>query len=249
MTTGLDLVTAVLQKASVYAPGEVIPDDDAQKVLLDINNMLDMWSNENNAVYATTTQNFQLVAGQSQYTIGSGGNINAPRPLRIYDDPGSVGVLDGSGFNYPVRVVGQFEWNQIAAKNLTFVQSTIALVIWYDPQYPLGVINVYPAPGAGFTMYFVYPYILSDLTLSTTLSLPQGYIKAITDCATDYTWPNFYNLRTDPVPPDIIRHGKESLAWVKRTNRKQLVSGVDPILYRGGKSTYNIYIDAYANQS
>lgn len=249
MSTGLDLVTAVLQKASVYAPGEVIPDDDAQRCLTVINDMLDMWSNENNAVYCTTTQNFQLVAGQSQYTIGPGGNVNAPRPLKIYDDPGSVGVIDGSGYNYPVRVVQQPEWNLIAAKNIDFVQSTIALVIWYDPQFPLGVINIYPAPGAGYEMYIVYPFILADLTLASTLSLPQGYQKAIVDNATDYCWPYFYNLRVDPVPPDIQRQAKESLAWVKRMNRKQIVSGVDPILYQANKSTYNIYTDSYSNSA
>lgn len=238
-----------MQKASVYAPGEAIPDDDAQRTLTVINDMLDMWSNESNAVYATTTQSFSLVAGQSQYTIGAGGQINAPRPLKIIDDPGSVGVIDGSGFNYPVRVVQQPEWNQIAAKNITFVQSTIALVIWYDPQYPLGVINIYPAPGAGYTMYFVYPFILTDLSLTSTLSLPQGYVKAITDNAADYVWPYFYNLRTDPVPPDIQRHARESLAWIKRMNRKQMVSGVDRTLYQAGYSSFNIYTGTYSNQA
>jgi hypothetical protein len=250
MPSGLDIITDSLEKIGVYAPGETIPDADAARGLIILNDLLDMWSNDSTAVYCNTTQNFTMIAGQTSYTIGTTGSpdINAPRPLAILDDPGTVGVIDGSGFNYPVRVIQQEEWNQIAAKNIEFVQSTIPLVIFYDPQYPLGVINIYPAPAAGYQMYFIYRYILTDLTLTGQVSLPQGYMRAIKDNLAELMWPYWYTLRTDPLPPNIIRDAKRSLDAIKRQNRKQIIAGIDSILNRGNSSTYNIFTDTYSNQ-
>src|SRR5215469_8176894 len=246
MTIGLDLVTGTLQKIGVYSPGEQVPDDDAAATLTIINDMLDMWSNESLAVYANVTQSFPMIAGQTTYTIGPGGQINAARPLTILDDPGTAWTVDGGGFKYPARVVQQAEWNQIAAGNISFVQSTIALLIFYDPQFPLGIINMYPAPASGFTFFFNYRMILSDLTLAGNLSLPPGYVKAIKDNAAVQAWPYFKADNSTP-PANVMRDALQSLAVIKRMNSKQILANSSGGFGRGGRSSYNIYTDNYAN--
>src|SRR5579863_8507426 len=96
----------------VYGTSDTLSSGDAQLGLTTLTDMLDSWSNESLTTFATLEQSFVLVPGQQSYTIGTGGQINLTRPIRILEGPGSAYVQDSNGNNYPMEVVPRDKWNQ-----------------------------------------------------------------------------------------------------------------------------------------
>ena len=238
MTTALDLITGALIDLGVYAPGETVTDADAEYCLGKLNDLLDSWSNESLACYANLEQSVVLQVGVSQYTIGSGGMIAAPRPLRIQTGPGAAYITDFNNNVFGVDVIPQDQWNMLGNRTVT---SNIPDTIFYDPQYPLGIINVYPTPSIGYTLYFDSYLQLSEFSsLSTTVSFPPGYVRAIKSNLAIEVKPGFKDAQIDPI---IVEVASRSIAAIKRSNIKENVAVFDPELIAKGNGSYNIYTD------
>lgn len=77
MTMPIDIVSRALKDIGALASGETPSPDDAQDAFDMLNDMLDQWSNESMMVFYKTEIIFPLTAGQTQYTIGPGGQIGA----------------------------------------------------------------------------------------------------------------------------------------------------------------------------
>lgn len=77
MTQPLDLVTQALVNIGAVAPGEQLQPGDATGAFNMLNWMLDQWSNEGMLIPYKTEIVFPLVAGQTNYTIGPGGQIGS----------------------------------------------------------------------------------------------------------------------------------------------------------------------------
>ncbi|MDA8249414.1 MAG: hypothetical protein M0Z28_09555 [Rhodospirillales bacterium] len=238
MTTALDLITDALNRIGVYAAGETISDADAEQALTTLNDMLDGWSNQSLACYAVQEQSFPMVAGVSAYTIGPGGTFNGTRPLKILDAPGRCYFQDENLINYALNVVDQTQWNLIAPRN---IESTFPDTLFYDPQYPLGIINIYPVPLASYTLFFDAYLQLADLgSLTATMSLPPGYARAIKANLAVELWTYFKDGQPTPIH---MRAAMSSLADVKRTNTRSQTARVAPGLGAGAHSWTNIYTD------
>lgn len=252
MTTALDCITDSLEKIGSYAPGETLTDADAQRALTVINDMLDSWSNENLTCFAFVQQSFPVVAGQNQYLIGpytgSGPmpDINATRPTRIVHGPGAAFLLDQNYNRYPVDVVPQDYWNQIW--NLQQVTSNLPNVLFYDPQWPYGEINLYPMPNySGYVMNFNYWNPFTEFTdLYTNVALPPGYVKAIKDCAAIELGPYFKPDNWNP-SSILLQIAAKSKGNVKRANlqNRQNVAQYDREVTSPTGRPYNIYSDSY----
>lgn len=244
MSTALQLLTDSVQKIGVYAPGEPLTSADSTLCLSRLTMMLDQWSNQSLASYANTEQNFTLVPGQYRYTIGTSGgaDINQARPLRILDSPGTAYVVDTNGNRYNLEVVTQDRWNLIW--NITQVSSDYPNSLFYDPQFPLGIINLYPVPTIGWTLYFDSRIQFTDpSTLTTQITLPPGYEAAITDNLAIELWPYFKQDGSAP-PPYLLALASRSLGWVKRTNTKPTYLNYDPEIVSRGNGVYNVYSDS-----
>ena len=239
MTTALDLITDALCSIGVYAAGETISDADAEQALTVLNDMLDSWSNQSLACYTIQEQAFSLVAGVSAYTIGPGGTWNGTRPLKLLDAPGRCYLQDENQTNYPIQVVERDQWNLIGTRNIV---ADIPDTVFYDPQYPLGIINVFPIPAQNFTLFFDATIQLADLSsLTATLSLPPGYSRAIKRNLAVDLWSYF----KEGVPqPSLLRAAKEALGDVKRTNARGLRAIIDPGMGGESQGRYNIYSDS-----
>src|SRR5690349_2150704 len=141
----LDIISFALKRMGVYAPGETIADSDAEDCLVILNDMLDSWSNESLACFTILEQSVALVAGKASYTIGSGGDVSGTRPLRLIKTAGSAYIQDTTGQNYPVEVVERDLWNLIGNRS-GIVTSQVPDTLFYDPQFPLGLLNFWPTP-------------------------------------------------------------------------------------------------------
>lgn len=241
MTTALDLITDTLERIGVYAPGEVISAADSSRCLKILNDMLDSWSNENLACFEETEQSGTLVPGKASYTVGSGGDFNVTRPLRINDDPGRAYTLDANGNMFGLRVLPRAQWNLFG--NRTQVNSSIPTDLFYDPQFPLGVLNLYPVPNQSLTIFWDSTLQLTEFAgLTSVANLPLGYNLAIKSNLAIECWPYFKPDNSTPGAA-LIASARSSKAAVKRTNRRGMVAQFDPVLTRHVRRTYNPYRD------
>ena len=244
--TAQDLITDGLQLLQVYAPGEIISDADMERGFSVLNDMLDVWSNLTLTCYAINEQSLVLVPGQQQYTIGPGGYVNSTRPLKILDGPGTAYVQDTNGNNYPVTVVPQDQWNTYGNRSI-LVQSDFPDTLFYDPQFPLGLINLMPVPTIAYTLFFDSYLQLSDLSsLTTPLSLPPGYKRAIVTNLCISLKPYF---KTGELDTMIVAEALKTLGDIKRTNMRSNVAEMDPELVSSANIQYNIYTDRAGNNA
>lgn len=240
--SALTIITQSLRKMGVYAPSEALTDSDAQQGLESLNDMLDGWSNDSLSCFAVLEQTFTLTPGVGTYTIGPGGMIDRVRPLKVMFGTGTAYLLDQNGDKYPVEVVTRDKWNLITQPNIT---SDLPSYLFYDPQYPLGIINLYPLPNIGYPVFFdSYQQLGSFTSLSTLLSLPPGYKKALQDNLVIELWP-FFKPDAAQIPGNLERDAARSLMKVKRTNIRPSQASYDPEIVAKARGSYNIYNNGY----
>jgi hypothetical protein len=73
----IDIISRALKDIGALEAGEIPTSDAAQDAFDMLNDMLDQWSNEDMMVFYKTEIVFSITPGQSQYTIGAGGQIGA----------------------------------------------------------------------------------------------------------------------------------------------------------------------------
>ena len=77
MTTPYDIISRALKDIGALEAGEAPTADAAQDAFDMLNDLVDQWSNEEMMVYYKNEIVFPIVPGQTQYTIGPGGQIGA----------------------------------------------------------------------------------------------------------------------------------------------------------------------------
>ena len=237
--TAKSIIQDVMEKMKVYAPGIELDAADGARGLAELNQMLDEWSNESLTCFANVEQTFPLVIGQNSYTIGAGGNINKTRPLTINTGPGAAYLVDSNSNRSAINVIEQDQWNQIGLLTET---SDLPDTLFYDPQFPLGIINIFPTPSAAYTVHLDSRLPLAEmLYLQLAFTLPPGYMSAIKNNLTLRLWP--YYKQGDPTGL-MMKQAADSLGNIKRTNIRVSPSPYDSAIVSKAQSTYNIYTDS-----
>lgn len=244
LPTANDIIQDSLELIQVYAAGEIMSSADAQRGLSVLNDMMDNWSNLTLNCYAITENSFTLVPNVNQYTVGIGGTINVTRPLKILDGPGTCYVQDFNGNNYPVEVVPRDKWNLYGNRS-DLITSDFPDTLFYDPQFPLGIINIMPFPTIAYTMFFDSYLQFGDFsTLYSQLSLPPGYKRAITTNLAVILKPYFLKAQIDPL---VVAEALKTLGDIKRTNMRPNVANMEPELVSRATLSYNVYTDRIGN--
>jgi hypothetical protein len=203
-----------------------------------------MWSNFALACYEVLEQSGALVPGQQSYTIGPGGNFNVTRPLRILQSPGTAYVQDTNGNNYPMRVVERDTWNMYSNRS-NIITSNFPNVLFYDPQFPLGVINVLPYPNIAYMMFWDSLLQLTQFTSNVTvLSLPPGYEMAMVSNLAVLLYPFFFDPPIVQAKPEVVALAQSSLAAIKRTNARDNAALFEDAIVSRSQLSYNIYTDS-----
>ena len=138
-----------------------------------LNNMISSWSAEGLLVPYNTIESFALAVGKSTYTIGSGGEFDTVRPLRIID----AFIRDSGSDDYPVDVsMTRVEYNAITQKDAEARPTRL----YFDPQYPKGKIYFNYEPDTAETLYLTSEKTITEFAaLSTTVDLPAFYKEAL----------------------------------------------------------------------
>jgi hypothetical protein len=117
MTQPIDIISRALKDIGALEAGETPAPADAQDAFDMLNDMVDQWSNEQMMVFYKTEIIFTLTAGQTQYTIGAGGQINGTitgsisgTTLTVTDvSDGAIALgmtLTGSGVSSGTKITG-----------------------------------------------------------------------------------------------------------------------------------------------
>lgn len=241
VVTAQDIITRAMRAIQALGTGETPSAAEANDGLVAFNAMLDSWSNEGLASYELQEQSFTLIIGQAGYTIGSGGNINVARPLDILQ----AYIQDTGGNNYLMTILPRDKWNQIGNRSST-ITSQIPTVLFYDPQYPLGIINIFPTPLIAYTCFFDSTLDQALFaTLTTQLSMPPGYERAyVSNLAMEMVLLGFETTLDEKQLAMLSNVASSSKANIKSTNIKEEIADYDPMLISREKSTYNIYRDS-----
>lgn len=236
MATVGDQINGALRLIGVLAEGETPSAETSQDALFALNQMLDSWSVEELAVFATMDQIYTWPAGQKSQTIGPTGDFVAIRPVELED---STYFRDpANGISYGIKIINQQQYNGIAVKTVT---STYPQVLWLNPDMPNSTVSIYPVPTRALEWHFVSLQPLTQATdLATDMVFPPGYMRAFR-----------YNLACELAPefgvepsPQVKRIAMTSKRNIKRINNPLDVMSM-PYPLIATRQRFNVYAGSF----
>lgn len=212
--TAQDILTSSLRLIGVLASGESLGANEATDGLNALNDMLDSWSTNNLLIPNKVKESFTVTGGKQTYTMGpSGTDFITSRPMWIEN----ISVQQGSGANaldIPVEIVTEDQWAIIPMKQ---IQSAYPLYCYPEGTYPNETLNFYPVPSQSDTVVIYSAKALSQLTsLTTVLSLPPGYARAIRYSLALELAPEYGKAIRD----DVSAKAAAAVADIKRVNHR-----------------------------
>jgi len=208
MASASDLITRAFRKGRILGKDQTPAPDEAADALTDLNDLLDEWWNDKLAVFHVLSEQFALVAGQQSYTMGSGGNFNTTRPVKIV--PGCRFIVSNNVERQLTVLTERKAWDEIPYK----AASAPPQVLFPDMTYPLATLYFYPTPDQAYTVYIDSWARLQNLSaLATVIALPPGYNRLLVYGLAIALCPE-YGLEP---PAHIVRaynHTKNTLALV-----------------------------------
>jgi hypothetical protein len=125
-----------------------------------LNALIDGWNAEGLSVHAIERSFFALQANVGQYTIGTGGDLNTPRPPKIEAAHGMVGT---PLMEPPIKICTATEWANIPLKGET--SNFGPRNLFYEATHPIGL--------------YLWKQLAQFASQSSTISLPAAYQRAI----------------------------------------------------------------------
>ena len=136
-----------------------------------LNNMISTWALEFILPYLVR-EDFDLVIGTSEYTIGSGGDFDTVRPISL----SSVYLTNSDNYSFYVTPHGPKDHNKIKNKTL----SGRPVNIYFVPEYPLAKLIFNKETDVVYTAHFEFWKALTEFAeLTTTFALPLEFKEAI----------------------------------------------------------------------
>jgi hypothetical protein len=229
-------VYGALRQISSVTPGEPIDGTEASNALTVVNRFLAAFSMEWGLINDITHESFPLTVGQTSYTIGIGGNFNTVRPDSIFNQ----WIYDTQAqIRYPLK---QLSDNQYNAITLNTIQS-IPKGIYYDPQFPLGIIYMYPT--AGLSTYQLnlesYKPMAQFAAVTSTMNLPGEYFEELVMLAADELAPEYGYEMTQRQ----IQKVERVRDLMKARNFKRSVAGFDAAINGGSRMEGGTILDGF----
>lgn len=156
------------------------------------------------------------------------GDFAFARPLRI-----TSGFTRFSALDFTLDVFeSQDEYNSILYKAQPGPWPTVA---WYNNAFPYGILNVYQTPGNSAELHLFTDVILANLTTTSVVQVPQGYVRALKWCLARELWTEYVSPIT--VPTMLEKLASEALQMIQGLNAKPAVrSKYDRMLVKGNRA-------------
>ena len=230
MATAREIITDAFYKITVLGTGQSLSNEDAQRGFSILNQMLSIWSVDGNMIFYTTRETFSLT-GAASYTIGSGGDFNTDRPNRIVSAYTTSGTTDYWLSEYDVE-----QYARIDQKS----DGGIPDIYYYDANYPLATLYLYPAPTSQSSItLFTEKSLTQFSSLDSDLTFPPEYETALIYTLAVWAAPEYERLVTPAVEKIATRTYKAIEGQNKRN--KNNVSQIVVPRSAGAYNGYNIY--------
>lgn len=174
--TALSLLTSALRLIGVLASGEQPDISTANEALVVLDQMIDGWNADRLAIFTTRSDDFALIGGQQNYTMGVGGDFNTNRPARI--DNMSVLLPDNptNPIEIPISMYSIEQWQtRVPVKN---VSGSFPLICYDDGGFPQRTLQFWPIPQGQPCSVRIYSWQslgLASAALATTDQLGFPY--------------------------------------------------------------------------
>lgn len=232
MSTAGQIIAGSLRLIGAIASGETPSGNEQADALTALNALIESWSNENLLIPNKVREVFPLVGNQRTYTMGSGGDFDTTRPMKIED--ALIQLTDSSPvLELDMRILTKDEYQAILLKTST---ASFPMYVYPDNAFPLTTLSVWPVPTSSANNIVLYSWkpLTTLAAASTSISLPPGYERALR-----------FNLAMEIAPEygkslsaEALTVAMESKASVKRTNTIPYFLRVDPEL-RGKPGVFN----------
>lgn len=236
-TTAGQIIEDALGLTNAVGVDQTLTADEISDGLRAFNDLLEIFSTQNLAVYGQANQTFNTISSQAVYTIGTGGDWNTVRPERI-EAPGYSVV---NTVSYPVLPMSQDEYDGIPFKNQPQEFPNRYL---YVNSFPLGIVTLWPIPNAITPVTFVLDRILTAISSAgAAVSWPPGYAMVFKYKLAILLAPLFGKKLADY--PDVVAIANSSFADVCRANKKRRLLTYDPALMQRGRYGLQAFIGGY----
>lgn len=202
--TAQDLIEAAMRVIGALYAGESASSGELTNGLQALRFMLRGWSARNLSLYYTTQDSITL-NGSTSYTIGSSGTINTPRPVSIRGAYATSNNVDR-----PLKIIDEARYRILSLKQL----SGTVEYLWYNPDYPLGVLYFYPLASGTVTLDSLKPLLEPTNVSTDTMQFPPEYDEAIKWNLAIRLAPEFGRQ----LPPEIVALAREAFDVIMMKN-------------------------------
>jgi len=213
MSTVRQLLTDTMKDLGAIGVNEVPTSPEMDDALRCLNQLLGSWQTEALMVYSRRQEVFTLPTGQQVYTIGSGGEIDTTRPIKI----DAAYMRDSNDNDLDIYVCRSFQdYSDIITKNAT---TTLITAVYYDATFGsdgLGKLYVWPVLSSNTyrLVLWMWTSLSEYASIDDDINLPPGYERALrTNLAVELA-PR-YGRQLSPV---LASMAVESKAQLKRVN-------------------------------
>jgi len=177
MTTVREVINDAMVEIGAQDPNEAVTAEAAAYGLRVLNRMLGKWNTEELMVYTVNRDLYSLTAGKQVYTLGTGGDFNVARPVKIQ----AVSVILNTGaypVEIPVDVLNDEEWQNTSVKT---TPSNFPTKVWITGNMPLNSLYFWPVPQDSTVQVALYTWGRTSAFADVNQSIvfPDGYEEAI----------------------------------------------------------------------
>jgi hypothetical protein len=234
-TTAQALIRESLLLIGAIAAGEQPTAAESSDAFARLNALVDYWSTQRLTQRVVGREVFDLVTGQSTYTVGVGADFDMIRP-EFVETVTLLLTTTTPPVELPLSPLTEQAYQSVRIKTLENGQPT---AYFFDATMPDAEIFVWPTPDNDVNDLVIYsPQAFAQFaTLTTSYLLAPGYARALrTNLAVELA-PEWGRQ----VSQQIVMMAAEALAAIKQLNVQMADLGVDPALAGSGRSGWNIY--------
>jgi hypothetical protein len=157
------------------ASGETVEAALAQDALTVLHQMISGWNLDSLLIYQIDRVVVEMTTSQT-YTVGVGGTINIPRPVRLdrvnWRDESQTPALE-----LPLYAMPDADYQALRVRETS---ASMPTKFYYDRAYALGTLFLWPRP-TQTKQLVLFPWHPWDATmgLSATVTLPPGYERLL----------------------------------------------------------------------
>lgn len=250
LTIASDYIKQALLKCGNMKPGYTPSPELLAAGLTEWGSQFDSWAAERTMGFSIPDYQYTVAGPGSQsggngYLIGptahAAGNANdfqGPRPNSIVRANCVMTNLGTQPVYIHMRPISVEEWAALAIRQIPAINVTS--LFYYDPQFPNGVLNVFPPLIGNAIELFCWEALAVPSTLGSNYSAPPGYQDAIVWSLASRLWP----MCSRDIMPHKLTHpfinGKayEACQKVRTVNRPIPTLGQD---FRGSQQPAGYY--------